>query len=101
MCPHYMNKNYKTAHQNNTATRNLCLQILQPLKTKALSQKWLYYLGPFIWNALQDVKLSKNVNTFKHKVKKLLDIKRKKKSRYIWILWINYHHHHLILIMEL
>ena len=29
------------------------------------------YLGPFIWNGLLDnVKLSNNVNTFKHKVKK-------------------------------
>ena len=38
---------------------------------KNLSQKCLLYLGPFIWNGLpDDVKLSNNVNTFKHKVKK-------------------------------
>ena len=82
MCPHYMNENYKTANQNNTVTRNFSLQILQPLKTKALSQKCLYYLGPFIWNALPDVKLSKNVNTFKHKVKKsFLTLLREKKIK--------------------
>ena len=85
MCTHYMNENYKTANQNNTVTRNFSLQILQPLKTKALSQKCLYYLGPFIWNALPDVKLSKNVNTFKHKVKKkLLDIIKRKKNQDIY-----------------
>ena len=65
-----MNEIYTTTSQNNTVTRN-SLKLLQPLRTKALSQKCLSYLGPFIWNGLpDDVKLSNNVNTFKHKVKK-------------------------------
>ena len=73
MCPQYMNEIYRTTNQNNTVTRNSSLKLFQPLRTKALSQKCLSYLGPFIWNGLpDDVKLSNNVNTFKHKVKKTL-----------------------------
>ena len=104
MCPKYMNKIYKTTNQNNTITRNSSLKLFQPLRTKVLSQKCLSYLGPFIWNALaDDIKLSNSVNTFKHKVKKvkLLDITKRKRPRYVCILWGNYHHYHFILIMEL
>ena len=65
-----MNEIYKTINQNNTVTRNSSLKLFQPLRTKALSQKCLLYLGPFILNSLPDnVKLSKNENTVKHKVK--------------------------------
>ena len=71
MCPQYMNKIYRKTNQNNTVTRNSSLKLFQPLRTKALSQKCLSCLGHFIWNGLpDDVKLSNNVNTFKHKVKK-------------------------------
>ena len=65
-----MNEIYKTINQNNTVTRNSSLKLFHPLRTKALSQKCLLYLGPFILNSLPDnVKLSKNENTVKHKVK--------------------------------
>ena len=103
MCPQYMNEIYKTTNQSNTVTRNYSLKLFQPLRTKALSYKFLSYLGPFIWNGLpDDVKLSSNVNTFKHKVKKgFVALLREKKSRYLCILCVNFHHHHLILIMEL
>ena len=71
MCPQYRNEIYKITNQNNTVTRNSSLKLFQPLRTKALSQKCLSYLGLFIWNGLpDDVKLSNKVNTFKHKVKK-------------------------------
>ena len=71
MYPLYMNEIYTTTNQNNTVTRNSSLNLIQPLRTNALSQKFLSHLGPFIWNGLpDDVKLSNNVNTFKHKVKK-------------------------------
>ena len=66
-----MNEIYKTSNQNNTVTRNSALKLFQPLRTRALSQKCLSYLGSFIWNGLpDDVKLSNNMNTFKHGVKK-------------------------------
>ena len=71
MCRKYMSEIYQTTNQNNTITRNSSLKPFQPLRIKALSQKCLSYLGPFIWNALpDDIKLSNNVNTFKPKVKK-------------------------------
>ena len=62
-----MNKVYKKSNQNNTVTRNSSLKLFQPPRTKALSQKCLLYLGPFIWNGLpNDIKMSNNVNAFKH-----------------------------------
>ena len=58
-CPQYMNGIYRTTNQNNAVTRNSSLKLIQPLRTKALSQKYLSYLGSFIWNDLpDDVKLS-------------------------------------------
>ena len=57
----------------------------------------LSYLQPLIRNGLpDDVKLPKNANTFKHKVKKSFLT-----SKYLCILWVDYRHHHFILIMEL
>ena len=71
MSPQYMNEIYKTSSENNIVTRNFSLKLFQPLKAKAVSQKCLSYLRPFIWNGVpDDVKLSNNMNTFKHKVKK-------------------------------
>ena len=67
----YMNEIYKRSYQNNTVTRNYSVKCFQLLKTKPLTQKCLSYLGPLIWNGLpDDVELSHNVNTFKHKAKK-------------------------------
>ena len=71
MCPQYINKIYRKANQNNAATRISSLKLFQRLRTKALSQKYLSYLEPFIWNGLSDdAKMPNDVNTFKHKVKK-------------------------------
>ena len=101
MCPQYLNKIYTTTNQSNT--RNSSFKLFQPLRIKALSQKCLSCLEPFICNGLPDAaKHSNNVNTFMYKVKKdLLDIIKRKRSRYLCIPWVNYHHFHLILIMEL
>ena len=61
MCPQYTNDIYKTTSQN-PVTRNFSLKHLQPLRTKALSQKYLSYLLHFIWDYLpDDVKLRNNV----------------------------------------
>ena len=53
LCPQYVlvyiiNEIHKTTNQNDAVTRNSSLEFFQPLRTKALSQKCLSYLGPFI-----------------------------------------------------
>ena len=54
MCPQYVNEIYTRTNQNDTVTRNSFIKLFQPLRTKALSQKCLLYLGPLIWNGLPD-----------------------------------------------
>ena len=57
-----MKEIYETSNQNYTVARNSSLKLLQPLKTKILTQKCFSYLGPLIWNGLpDDVNLSNNV----------------------------------------
>ena len=46
MCPQYMNEIYKTSNQN--IFESTSLKLFQPLQTKALIQKWLSNLAPFI-----------------------------------------------------
>ena len=46
MCPQYMNEIYKTSNQN--IIESTSLKLFQPLQTKALIQKWLSNLAPFI-----------------------------------------------------
>ena len=80
MCPQYMNEIYSTV------TRNSSLKLFQPLLIKALIQKYFSYLGLFIWNGLpDDAKLSSNVNTFKHKVKKTLLTLLREKGQNIYV----------------
>ena len=86
MCPQYMDEIYGLTNQNNTATRNSSLKLFQALRAKAQSQKCLPYLGPFTWNGLSDdVKLSNNVNTFKHKLKKTFLRLLREKDQYIYV----------------
>ena len=48
MCTQYMNKIYKTPNQNNTRTRNLCLKLFQPLKTKNThSEMFVLFRGTY------------------------------------------------------
>ena len=87
MCLQYTNNFYKTTNQNNTVTIYSSLKLFQPLTTKAPSQECMSYLGPFIWNGLpDDIKLSNNVNTFKHKVKKgfLILLREKEQDIYVY-----------------
>ena len=65
-----MSKICKKSNQNNIIARNSYLKLFQPLRTKALTQKFLSYLGPLISDDLSDdVNRWNNVNTFKHKIK--------------------------------
>ena len=74
-------------NQHNSVTRNSSSKLFQLGRTNALSQKCLSYLGPFIWNGLpDDVKMSNNGNTFKHKVKKsFLTLLLGKRSTYVHV----------------
>ena len=86
MCPQYMDEIHGLTNQNNTVTRNSSLKLYQALRAKAQSQKCLSYLGPFTWNGLSDdVKLSNNVNTFKHKLKKTFLRLLREKDQYIYV----------------
>ena len=81
-----MNEIYTTTNQSNIVTRTSSLKIFQPLRTKALSQKCLSYLGLFILNGLpDDVKLSNNVSTFKHKVKNTFLTLLREKDQHIYV----------------
>ena len=67
--PAYMSDIFK--HDNNArTTRNSENRFLVPLRRTNVGQNSLSYLGPKLWNNLpNDLKLSKNRNTFKHKLK--------------------------------
>ena len=80
-----MKEIYAAANQNNTVNRNSSLKLFQALRSKALSQKCLSYLGSFISNGLpDDVKLPNNVCTFKHKVKNTFLILLREKDQDIY-----------------
>ena len=86
ICPQYMNKIYKTSSQNNIVTRSFSLKLSQPVRTKALTQKSLPYLGQLIWNGLPDyIKLSNNANMLKDKVKRNLLALLQEKDQDIYI----------------
>ena len=56
-----------SVHNTCRATQKLDL----PFRKSCIGQKTLSYIGPKTWNNLPDqIKLSKNVNTFKHDIKK-------------------------------
>ena len=78
---HYTNEIYKTTNQKNAVTRNSALKLFQPLRTKALNQKCLLYLGYLGFIVL---KMSNNANTFNHKEKKgHLEIIQRKRSSWV------------------
>ena len=65
------------------APQRLCL--IYP-SGKAVSAKKLSYLGPKTWDTLPaEIKLRKNVNTFKHDIKKLFFEKLQKDTDDIFI----------------
>ena len=73
-----MRKICKKSNQNNIVARNPYVKLFHPLRTKALTQKCLSYLGPLISNDLSDaVKRWSNVNNFKYKVKQSFFEKKK------------------------
>ena len=61
-------------------------KIDRPFHKSIYDQKTLSYLGPKTWNSLPaQIKLRKNVNTFKHDIKHLFFKRLQKRDNSIWL----------------
>ena len=71
MSPEYTSEIFHPFHRrHNTRASTLMLDL--PFRKSCSGQKTLSYLGPKTWNTLPaEIKLRKNVNTFKHDIKQL------------------------------
>ena len=71
MLPEYTSEIFRPSyHRHNTHASMLMLDV--PFLKHCSGQKTLSYLGPRTWNTLPaQIKLRRNVNTFKHDIKKL------------------------------
>ena len=69
MSPEYTSEIFHPSHRRrNTRASTLMLDL--PFRKSCFGQKTLSYLGPKTWNTLPaEIKLRKNVNTFKHDIK--------------------------------
>ena len=69
-CPDYMFEIFHTAFQGNIGTRSSFLKLQQPLRKTNMGQNTISFLSPQQWNKLpKDIKNSRTINTFKHKLK--------------------------------
>ena len=70
-CPTYMSDIFLPVTNRRVSTRNSFLKLDQPFRKTTQGQSSLSYIGPAVWNKLpENIKNCKNVNTFKHEVKK-------------------------------
>ena len=85
MSPEYTSEIFHPSHRrHNTRASTLMLDL--PFRKSCFGQKTLSYLGPKTWNTLPaEIKLQKNVNTFKHDIKKLFFEKLQKDTDDIFI----------------
>ena len=85
MSPEYTSEIFHPSHRrHNTRASTLMLDL--PFRKSCFGQKTLSYLGPKTWNTLPaEIKLRKNVNTFKHDIKKLFFEKLQKDTDDIFI----------------
>lgn len=69
--PSYMNDAFKPAGQDNTTTGASLLKLNQLLQRTNHGQKNISYTAPIIWHNLPNsLKITYNLNTYKHRVKK-------------------------------
>ena len=85
LSPEYTSEIFHPSHRrHNTRASTLMLDL--PFRKSCFGQKTLSYLGPKTWNTLPaEIKLRKNVNTFKHDIKKLFFEKLQKDTDDIFI----------------
>ena len=69
-CPAYMNEVFRPAENMRINTKNSFLKLNHPFRNTSTGQKGLSYIGPAIWNRIPEIiKKTRNLNTFKHKMK--------------------------------
>ena len=65
-----MNEVFRPAENMRINTRNSFLKLNHPFPKTSIKQKGLSYIGPAIWNRIPKIiKNTRNLNTFKHKMK--------------------------------
>ena len=85
MSPEYTLEIFHPSHRRHKTCASMLMLDL-PFRKSCSSQKALSYLGPKTWNTLPaKIKLWKNVNTFKHDIKKLFFEKLQKDTDDIFI----------------
>ena len=85
ICPLYLKDIFNPAEQNQISTRTSTLRLNQPLRKSNYGKKSISFLAPSNWNSLPNViKLLKNTNLFKHKVKEYFFQKLKLKDKNIY-----------------
>ena len=73
--------------RNGIGTRNGFLKLKQPSRRTKQGQNCLSYIGPSVWNKLPDnIKNSKSINSFKHKIKEHIFNEKDKKENNIYLL---------------
>ena len=73
--PYYMKEVFEYSSQGRISSRNNYARLKVPFRKTTTGQKSLSYIGPSVWNKLpSSVKRNINLNTFKHDVKKHLQI---------------------------
>ena len=69
-CLVYMNEVFRPAKNITINTRYSCLKLNYPYRKTSNGQKGLSHIGPAFWNSISEIlKKTKNLNTFKHKMK--------------------------------
>ena len=69
-CAAYMNEVFRLAEKIRINTRNSYPKLNHPFRKTSTKQKGLSYIGPAIWRRIPEIlKKTKNLNTFKHKMK--------------------------------
>ena len=85
MSPSYTSEIFSQLNHGHN-TRNSSCKLQLPYRSSNYGQKALSYLGPKLWNSLPShIKLSANINTFKHNIKKVFFEKLQKKEDNIYV----------------
>ena len=69
-CPDFFDELYLPVEKNEINTRFLFQKLTLPCRNTNIGQKALSYIGPFLWNNLQNtIKSATSINAFKHSIK--------------------------------